>query len=146
MLICTNCGKTFEENDLPQKLRYDELGKSYLVDDYCPCCQKGQLVEANTCPVCGKVFDNETLEGVCNDCLIENETVDVALKMGDANREPVEINGFIASALSADRICHILEKAVREMIEDRDDAVIEYLRDALPYFSEWVEKHANEDN
>lgn len=144
MLICTKCKETFEEINLPQKLRYDEFGNTYLVDDYCPSCGKGILVEAELCPVCGQPFESDNFEGVCNDCLEEHETLEVALKIGDVNREPVEINGFIATALSADRICHILEEAVKGMIKDRDDAVIEYLRDDLPYFTEWVEKHADE--
>jgi len=142
MLICTACKNTVEV--LPQKLVYDEFDRPHLTDGSCPNCGRHTLAEATACPVCGNYYDNEELDGVCDECLKTHETIKVALMIGDANREPVEINGFIASALSADRICHILEEAVRKMIKDRDEAVIEYLRDDLPYFTEWVEKHAHE--
>ena len=146
MLVCTNCGKFNDESDFPQKLFCDEFGVMHLSDsDYCPSCKWGDLVEAKSCPICGKYYDDTELDGVCDDCLKENETVEVALQIGDCNRESVEINGFVAAALTADQICHILEEAARKIFKDRDDAVVEYLRDDLPYFTEWVESHNKEN-
>ena len=134
MLVCNKCGKLRESSELGYAV--ESHGERHL-DTNCSC--GGEFVPATRCSLCGKWFDGTDLHGVCEVCLDDNETVGVALEIGDANRENVEINSFIASILNPDRINHILEKYVEEHYTDHSDAVIDYLEADMSAFAEFLE-------
>lgn len=134
MLVCNKCGKLRESSELGYAI--ESHGERHL-DIECSC--GGDFIPARQCKICGRWFDDTDLNGVCEVCLEEHETVGVALEIGDANRENVEINSFIASILNPDRINHILEKWVEEHYTDHSDAVIAYLESDMSAFAEFLE-------
>ena len=133
MLVCYKCGRLRESSELGYAI--ESHGERHLDTD-CSC--GGEFIPATQCKVCGKWFDDTDLNGVCEVCLEEYETVGVALEIGDANREDVEINSFIASILNPDRINHILEKYVEEHYTDHCREVIDYLEYDKSAYSEWI--------
>lgn len=134
MLVCNKCGKLRESSELGYAI--ESHGERHLDTD-CSC--GGDFIPATQCKICGRWFDDTDLHGVCEVCLEEHETVGVALEIGDANRENVEINSFIASILNPDRINRILEKWVEEHYTDHSDAVIDYLEADMSAFAEFLE-------
>ena len=137
MLVCNKCGKLRESSELGYAV--ESHGERHL-DTNCSC--GGDFIPATQCKICGKWFDDTDLNGVCEVCLEEHETVGVALEIGDANRENVEINSFIASILNPDRINHILEKYVEEHYTDGCREVRDSLDADKSCFSEWVVEKA----
>lgn len=133
MLVCEMCGKVVGSDDLNY---VTEMHGERHRDTRCKC--GGYFIPATKCRVCGEWFDNTELHGVCEGCLDEHYTVGMALAIGDANREDVEINSFIASILNPDRINHILEKYVEEHYTDGCREVKDYLDADKSCFSEWV--------
>jgi transposase-like protein len=69
MLICKDCGITFEE---PVTCReYHGLDYGYETMEGCPFCGSANFVEAKKCSVCGEPI----AEGkICSDCLSEFKT------------------------------------------------------------------------
>lgn len=146
MYICNNCGHTMET--LPWARIYgDNLLEGYMDerDESCPCCKRGDMIEAVECKVCGEYFDNSSLYGVCKDCLAEHQTVGDALKFGDSDKIDIPINNFIASVLDFEKINSILEKYVEEHFTDHCDEVKTYLKKYEWEFSEFVEKEKKND-
>lgn len=134
MLVCTHCGELKREEEL--KYVTEPHGERHL-DYNCRC--GGEFIEATKCRVCCKWFDNSELDGVCEGCLDEYETVGMALEIGAENLESVDgINGFVASCLSVEQINKILVKWVEENFTDHSKAVVEYLEDDKGYFSDYL--------
>ena len=142
MYICDRCGH-IEERLGYARIYGDNLLEGYMdeVDDTCPCCKRGQLLEAAICPICEKPFDNSELHGVCEVCLEKAETVENALKIGDVSRENVGINSFISSVLTEDRINHILENYVEQHYTDHCKEVVKFCEDDLGEFSDFVKEN-----
>ena len=143
MLVCNVCGDVIEDYEIPTRTQchgHTSLGQELLetIDGNCSC--GGEYVEATQCKICGEWFDNEEMHGICECCLEEFETVPVALEMGKEYTEEVEINGFVANALSNEQINKILVKWVSENIIDHSKEVVKYCNEDKEYFSEWIEQ------
>jgi hypothetical protein len=134
MLVCNKCGTLIDDKELDY---VTEMHGERHLNTACRC--GGDFIPATQCKICGVWFDNSGLYGICEGCLEEYETVGTALEIGDANREDVEINSFVASVLSADRINHILEKWVEENYTDHSSDVRRFLNRDLGVFSEHIE-------
>lgn len=134
MLVCNYCGTLREENELGY---VTEMHGERHKNTVCKC--GGQLIPATKCKLCGTWFDNTDLHGVCEGCLSEDETVATAIALGKESTEKVEINGFVAASLSAEKINEILIKWVSENFTDHSKAVVEYLEQDMMVFSEFLE-------
>lgn len=135
MLVCNHCGKLKREEEL--KYVTEPHGERHL-DYICSC--GGEFVEATKCDICGKWFDANELDGVCEVCLEEYETTGDALAIGAKNTTSVEINGFIAYALDPVVINEILTKWVEENITDHSRVVVDYCEDDKPWFADYVKE------
>jgi hypothetical protein len=140
MYICNLCGELVEE--VPTEVQchgYTSLGQpiNEVIDSHCHC--GGEFVEAKQCEICGEWFDNTELNGVCEVCLEEHETVEEALNFGDENEVEISgINGAVAFLLSAEQINKILKKWVEENFVDHSKDIIEYCEDDFCEFSEYL--------
>ena len=141
MLICNRCGELIEDHELKftsQCHGYTCLGQplSETIPEDCRC--GGEFVEAKKCNVCGEWFDNTDLNGVCEGCLEEYETVGEALEIGENDTTSVDINGFVASVLSVEQINKILCKWVEENFIDHSKDVVKYCEENKAYFSDYL--------
>lgn len=78
MMYCYNCEKTFDADEIVQKLDR-ETGELLLC---CPHCGVDDIADTKTCSVCGRedCVDGEIHSGICLDCLWDAITYDVALE------------------------------------------------------------------
>ena len=138
MLVCDRCGTVVAHDELPY---VTEMHGERRRNTVCTC--GGEFVEATKCEACGKWFDNRELDGVCEVCLEEYETVGDALAIGAGHTTSVEINGFIAYALDPVVINEILTKWVEENITDHSKVVVDYCEDDMPWFAGYVKEKSN---
>jgi hypothetical protein len=140
MFVCKNCGNLVEEiPTIKQCHGHTSLGQplTETIDGLCSC--GGDFTEATQCKICGEWFDNTELDGVCEVCIEEYETVGTALEIGNENPETVEgINGFAASVLTVEQINKILTKWVEENFVDHSKDVVKYCEDDKFYFSDYL--------
>lgn len=136
MLVCNKCGKLRESSELGYAI--ESHGERHL-DTNCSC--GGDFIPATQCKLCGKWFDDTDLNGVCEVCLEEHETVGTALEMGDTSRTMVAVNGFIAEVLDEEQINKILTKWVEENFVDHSKSVVDYCEYDKSCFSEFVEEN-----
>ena len=74
MLICKDCGQTFDEEDVV--VEKECVGEYWGVDAYqelyyCPHCGSDQFDEAHKCRICGEWFYQEGYEEQCAECMSE---------------------------------------------------------------------------
>lgn len=72
MLICKDCGQTFEEEEVVVKKEH--MGEfwgaeAYEERCYCPHCGSSEFDEAEQCKICGEWFMQERWEEECPDCM-----------------------------------------------------------------------------
>lgn len=148
MLICTRCGQVTAKEDTEYLSFQHEIQDGIRVDvgydiEYkpCKCCGSREYAKATLCKVCGKWFDDED-EGleVCEGCIEKAETIDVALAMGEANLEPVNINGFIKFSLTEKEINSILCDYIKTTphIANRSSKIVDYCEEDRGFFAEWI--------
>lgn len=155
MLICEDCGSVLHEDELKTERSYvsDYAGGCY--EDYtcCPC--GGSVTEAEQCEVCGEYFKPEDLhEGMCEDCLKQEMTVDNALRCGkDASaRQEVSVNGFLARCFDEEEIDALLLEALEMQINSSEanavaimDSAEEWCEEDIGYFAEWLKSRKEKD-
>ena len=146
MLICNHCGETFV-GTLPTYTEvhgHTSLGNTIgekVVDNECPHCHCGELVKASECKVCGEWFDDEHHYHICESCLDDNKTLEMALAIGEENETDVYINGFAKSLLGDKKINEILVEYIKAnyTTETAKKAIGDYCDEDKSYFAEWVE-------
>lgn len=150
MLICNICG-TLYDGEVPASIEihgYTSLGNAIeeeVENTLCPCCKRGELVEATECAVCGDYFLDEHNYKVCDECLDNSKTLDTALAIGEENTTDVYVNGFAKTLLGDKRINNIIVEYIRthyteDILKRRIEA---YCDEDKDYFAEWVEYEAN---
>ena len=145
MFVCNNCGNMVEE--LPTTTQYHgntAFGElTEVIADCCSC--GGEYIEATQCAICSKWFDGTDMDGVCESCIEDHETVGVALEMGDEDLKTIDgINGFVASCLSVEQMNKILKKWVEENFIDHSKDVVKYCEEDKQYFSEYIIEYNEE--
>jgi predicted Zn-ribbon and HTH transcriptional regulator len=105
MLVCRECGYVFEEEEASNWV--EEHGEENCG---CPRC-KGEFEEAARCKICGEWFLDNGIDEVCEECKEQNLTYSNALKVGDKEKQTVEINGFLASVYSISEINDIIQRS-----------------------------------
>lgn len=140
MYICNNCGKQVDDLPTYKEARATTMMQTFyeeMLDDECECGGTFEEGYPRQCEICG--YDLSANEYcVCDVCLAEEYTVHNALKIGDLNREKIDINGFVAWHLSADQINHILEKWVTENVVNSTYDVIKFLDEDKSYFADFI--------
>ena len=143
MLVCSFCGALKREDEL--KTYTDVHGWTDLQPitetrkNYdCDVCGKGEYVEAKECKVCGVWFNDEEHIGVCEGCLEDEETFENAVKLGRENTEIIEINGFLASLFSVEKINDILEQYAEQHFTDHCSEIVHYCEEDKHYFADCV--------
>ncbi|MBO7230076.1 MAG: hypothetical protein J6V20_01515 [Bacteroidaceae bacterium] len=139
MLICTSCGKIFEQYST--KTWEEDRGEFWGEPCYeqmsvCPFCGDN-YTNAKQCVICGSWIKEEDWN-ICEDCLNEEFTIDNCLEIGEENPAEIEINGFLASCFTAEEIDKILLEALMNDPDRVKDAIEKYAADDMLYFAEWV--------
>ena len=116
MLICNHCGRTIEDYPTYKQAH----GNSYeeeVVNENCPYCNRGELVEAKRCAICDEwTAKDELIQNgeVCDECLNGYATPEHAVEYGATHRDDIHINGFIKFCLTEDEINNILMAYMRK--------------------------------
>lgn len=148
MYICDMCGDLVDKDDLPtytEDFGYDtgvgwrSCPQTFVSDCHCG----GTYVEAERCKLCDEYFNPDDLEGgVCKSCLEDELTYENAIKVGEINKEKVEINSFYTFAFTEDEIEKILKKELDEANRLSpsvvDDDVKNYLNEDKSWFGDWL--------
>lgn len=115
MKKCEDCGYVFEDGEERTYRENHMEGGYYEQFSECPYCG-GDYREATMCESCCKYFFSEELHGgICNECLHDYDyDVKTCIKVGADAVESVEINSFLAFALTEDQINDILSAALIE--------------------------------
>lgn len=138
MYKCYFCGAIVDEDE------YEHL------DGDCPnprCC--GSLEKAKDCKVCGEPFLSECGESVCDICLKEYATVDLALKFTTKRdcTETIEINEFLANMFSREEIERILTRELKEAEKIYPpiykEKAVEYLMEDLGWYADLLDEEVN---
>ena len=137
MLVCTNCGSVYEEEEVRRK-RYDE--ELHYTEVYYKChhCGDDELVEATECEICGEYFYDEEGLGICEECFEKNETVETALEYGAEREESVAINGAFYAVYTEEEINAILTKHFEEHFTDHSKKIIRFCEEDKSDFADWL--------
>lgn len=143
MLVCNYCGTVIDERDLKTRTQihdYTDLQplKETIVDYDCEHCGKGEYVKAAECKVCGTWFNDEAGLGVCDCCLENAETFENAVKLGREDTKDIEINGFLASLFSTEKINDIIEQYAEQHFTDHCSEISAYFWKNKTYLAEMI--------
>ena len=145
MLICENCGRLCDENEVTYSSDY--RGECHGVECYervsdgCPSCG-GDLTEAIECKICGEHHspnNEECAFGYCRECLDAKATLEAAWDIGADNKESVKLNGFITSAFSVSEIEDILYNFIKSNPEEMSKAK-SYCLDDIFCFTDYLDE------
>lgn len=119
MYKCTECGHLFEQGEERRWLesRGEYWGQPVHEETTgCPRCGGG-FEETKPCGLCGsEKTEEEMVGGVCLDCLDDYKyDTDTCLKLGELEREEVELNSFLLSIFTRDEIEEALFLALNEL-------------------------------
>ena len=140
MLICNFCGEIFENYPTYKQTH----GNSYaeeVANEHCPCCNHGDLVEAEKCPLCDEWAEKDKMQnmgGVCDDCLDGYAIPEYAVEYGDYNREEVCVNGFIKFVLTEKEINDVLFAYMRKNTEKFSKKASAYCLNDKQAFGEYI--------
>lgn len=108
--LCDECGHTFED--------VHELTTSVGIVPRCPNCQSSAVTAACKCLRCGKPKDIFSLtDGFCDDCIEQEKQkmkYDFERCMRIAEKESVEINGFLLAQFTPAEIEAVLYRELKE--------------------------------
>lgn len=131
MYICRRCGET---------------GKGYYNGERCDC--GGTFVKAQFCEICGDWFrESVDLANCCHSCYEKRISVENAIRCGSFAWTKINLNSFIAEALTEEEIedilaTHILThkldfvKKAKEYCSDYSEDFKLFLADAYGRFEE----------
>ena len=116
---CIECGHIFEDGE--QKQWQENLGEfwgapAHAIMTGCPHCG-GDYEETRPCIICGgENFRDDLNSGICVECLSGYKyDTDTCLKIGEINREEIELNSFLLSIFSRDTIEETMTRVLIEL-------------------------------
>lgn len=119
MIICENCGKIYDEDDVGTYLEAHGERRG----EVCSC--GGELVEAVHCEICDEYIPEG--EHICYGCYDNGITVENAVKLGEEQPIYIPINEFIAHTLPVKDINYILIQYIYDNYTDKSKEVRDYL-------------------
>lgn len=138
-MVCKDCGRVFDDDELRAEKYWNYDLCCYNPTEYfCPYCGSDDFDEATECPLCGDYYDASDDVHVCEGCLCDEENIVNAIEYGADRTEDVEINGFVANMLSAEKINEILINYAKEHYTEYPSAITKYLEWDKPQFSEFL--------
>ena len=143
-MICLHCGHVFDGEEIVAKY-YDRATGTYDREE-CPNCGSEDFEEAAHCDECDEYFPcDEVIGHVCEKCLKKHINEDAVFKYGDARKQGVELNGFLAYVFEPDEIEHILTEHFKSLWKDpRTELVEDFCNDDIGDFSEWLTDESEE--
>lgn len=146
MYICLDCENVFDEAN--ETKYYDKVdGNSamsgYVTEYSCPSCGSEYFEEAVECEFCGEWTVTEDLhEGICENCISEKATVEIAVKYGETEKQTIELNGLLAYAFSDEQINEILLRELKEAAriypQKIKAEIIEFYGCDMEAFAKWA--------
>lgn len=129
MYICEDCGRHDPDND--------------------ECVCGGNIVKAKRCDNCNEWTapihlhtDKAKDNGVCEDCIEKNATVDNMIKFGGHETVKIAVNGYFVALLGVDQINNILNAFVNDtapIVEKRQKA-IDYANENQDEFGDYIKE------
>lgn len=153
MYICESCGKIFEEDEICEIQKEEHIFGDFSISrtitkcfseglSYCGC--GGDIVKAVHCEKCDSFVPKGNF--VCEDCLEEYKTLDVALDIGEEWDGVVSLNGFLLSFYSREDIEQILLDSIRNEREEKVKRAVErYCNEDKECFKECAERKWREE-
>ena len=144
-MICLHCGHVFDEEEIVAKY-YDKATGTYDREE-CPNCGSEDFEEAAHCDECDEWFlCDEVVGRLCDKCLKKHINEDTVFKYGDARKQGVELNGFLAYVFEPDEIEEILTEHFRSIWGERQTELINnYITDDPDDFGNWISNEREED-
>lgn len=132
MIICLDCGKTFEiEEAQTEQHAVGEIGMQTAYEEFktCPHCDSLFIEEATQCKACGEwKADCDMIEGVCEKCLRDSINLkNVMAVCKQLARDNEELNKFVLYAWGIKFINDLLEYSFEDGIEDSEVIVQELI-------------------
>lgn len=147
MFVCEECGHN-EGTVYTHKETYP-CGDGFAVDKYttfeCDKCG-GNMVEGRPCPICGETYIAKNSD-LCEDCFEDSCTLENCLEMGLDATEEYELNGFLASIFSKNKIEEILLEYFKQMpLEEQEHHIEEYCAEDKYYLTSFLEEKLKNEN
>ena len=141
MYKCLKCGHIFEngEQETWQESRGEFWGQPVSETmNGCPKCH-GDYAETMPCVECGsEQLDEDLYGGMCKECREPYvNDFDTCLKLGEIQKESIEINSLLVTMFTASEIEEIL---VRELKESGNIDCSSFAYDDLEWFAENLRK------
>lgn len=141
MIICLECGRTFEIEDAQTDSQaVGEIGLETAYEEFktCPHCDSLYIEEAKRCKACGEwKADCDMVEGVCEKCLRDSISFKNIMKASrQLARDDEELNKLALYILGLEFINGMVENFV-EM--NRKDKLSQYM------LTKWVMNKDNRD-
>lgn len=123
MLICRDCGETYDDWDEVRRVdsyEYVDTGCGFMCmadNGYDECrCGSSDIVEAKQCARCFNYIPKDSHMDLCDDCLKEYmHDKDFAFQSGANCRDKIELNSFILHLFNYDT--HKIEQVLKRVIE-----------------------------
>lgn len=151
---CLDCGIIFNEIDAAVNDKYVGEYSGMPAYEHINCCPRcgGDCEELIPCVVCGNEHREDDMHsGICEDCItMHGGDIDLCLKIGDRDKEDVEINSFIAHIFDEETINRILTEYVSEYSQNPfsrlSDCCESYMNECIEWFCElWAEEKEKEE-
>lgn len=141
MLKCLDCGHIFEkgEEDRWEEPRGEFWGQPVTETmTGCPYCG-GDYEETKPCVECGsEQLEEDLYSGMCKECLEPYvNDFDTCFKLGEVQKESIEINSLLVTMFTASEIEEIL---VRELKQAGNIDCSSFAYDDLEWFAENLRK------
>lgn len=136
---CLNCGHIFDEGE---ERRWIEPHGEEMTG--CPLCSEG-YERTRQCKMCGGEFlEDELFGGICQDCIDGySYDIDMCYKIGECDKESIEINSFLANSFRQLEIETILYSVLKEREKIRKIDCKNYIYEDLEYFAEKLAEEVN---
>lgn len=149
MYICDKCGKLFDDDELPQITEHFPLCEEFdfstkiFYEENCSC--GGEIVKALSCEKCGEYF-KENGRCICEKCLNEYKSLDIALEIGSDWEEKLSLNGFLASSFTKEEIELILIDTLKNNEKEKmENAINDFCEYDIDNFWGYAEKKWKEE-
>ena len=141
MYKCLECGNIFEDGEQStwQEARGEFWGQPVSETmSGCPRCH-GYYEETTPCVECGsEQLDDDLYGGMCKECLDPYvNDFDTCLKLGEVQKESIEINSLLVTMFTTSEIEEIL---IRELKESGNIDCSSFAYDDLEWFAENLRK------
>lgn len=145
MYKCEKCGAFFDEPEFDTAWEYrgecwGQPSFERVSDLKCPECGTLEMVvEAEVCELCGEPYLwDETESQICPNCMMSHSNIDFCYKAGAECADDIELNGFLLSMFSKEKIEEILLRELKQANEITPINCVPFIEKDASWFGEIV--------